>query len=426
MTHMNKNISLNYKNLLLKILGLWVGLLILFCGANLLIKRINNDNLRKNALKSELILEKEGNYARPVFDNALFQKDNFTDAIMISTSAYRTPESDILIDGLANPYYYSAGNDSTTQQATISGLQGKEYETCYYGRYWHGYNLTLIPLLSVMDIKDIRILNYVILIILAIVACALMWRKIKPVVSLFFIISLLVTAYPIVPLSFQFSTCYYITFIVSILLLIIPVKKLKDETCGIIFFITGAVTSYFDLLTTPLLTFGITSTILLLRRKRLPDWKIYFTTAICWGIGYAGLWASKWVLASLYTPIDFIYSASTAISQRGSSILTEPGIFTKDKILLAIIFIMLIVGGITLVKYTKGKRRTQALHALPIGITALLPMIWMLLIQNHSIVHFWFVWRIIGITVFCSLIFLYLCVKTRGFHAEDSRINTLL
>ena len=46
-----------------------------------------------------------------------------------------------------------------------------------YGRYWHGYMLTLKPLLSVFNYSQIRVVNAAVVAALALWLVVLLWRR---------------------------------------------------------------------------------------------------------------------------------------------------------------------------------------------------------------------------------------------------------
>lgn len=48
----------------------------------------------------------------------------------------------------------------------MTGTEG-EYQEAHYGRYWHGYQVVLAPLLTVFDLSQIRWLNAALQIALA-------------------------------------------------------------------------------------------------------------------------------------------------------------------------------------------------------------------------------------------------------------------
>lgn len=84
----------------------------------------------------------------------------------------------------------------------------------------------------------------------------------------------------------------------------------------------GLLTAYVDFLTFPLMSLGLPLVYLLNRSyaSKLKD-KILrvLQCGIAWGIGYAGMWASKWVVASLLLRRNLIREAVEQVVYRSSS-----------------------------------------------------------------------------------------------------------
>ena len=66
--------------------------------------------------------------------------------------------------------------------------------------------------------------------------------------------------------------------------------------------------------------------------------------------------------------------------------------------------LLLIVMILILVKKLKDKKTIAA--CLPIGLVALYPYIWYLVMSNHSQIHFWYTYRAQLVTLFGILMFL--------------------
>ena len=126
-----------------------------------------------------------------------------------------------------------------------------------YARYWHGYTVLLRPLLCVFNYWQIRMVNYILLSLLAMFTVFLLYREVGAKFALTFAVTLLISNFMIVPMALQFSTCYYIAFGAICLFLMGSrfTETAKDRI--LVFFLIGAVCSFMDLLTTPILTLGL-------------------------------------------------------------------------------------------------------------------------------------------------------------------------
>ena len=120
-----------------------------------------------------------------------------------------------------------------------------------YLRYWHGQISILRPLLIFFNLSEIYIINNIVFWSLTIALIIILIKKkhINLLVSL--LIGLIMCAAPIIPLCLEYSATFNIMLIVSIIVILI---ESKTKNLGLIFFVTGIVTNYFDFLTTEIIT----------------------------------------------------------------------------------------------------------------------------------------------------------------------------
>lgn len=355
-----------------------------------------------NARRSAALLCEEGDYYRPVKHAALLQRDNFTDALMISSTISKPKEISEWESMLYSPVYSLIDSTSMTHSCdSIARItSGREQFTESYARYWHGYKVMLRPMLSITNIRGIRIVNLILCLVLFGIAAWLIYTKVGRNICVVFALSMLLTGFPIITFSMQFVACYAISLIGIIIIGLMPQKKLDGfEPMYLLFIVLGGLTSFFDLLTAPLMTFGLPAVVALLRRNRLPDWKFLIGCGVMWAFGYAGIWSLKWLLTYEFLSDEIVASVMEAIECRSGSIsLTD---FGRKGILLCIIlaaFLILVLWG---VRAALQKRGTSIVKRyLSLIFLGLLPIIWILVMQNHSFMHYWFVWRIFSVSIF--------------------------
>ena len=101
---------------------------------------------------------------------------------------------------------------------------------------------------------------------------------------------------------------------------------MSNEKAGLLFFIIGGLTSFFDLLTAPLVTLGLPAIVLLLLRKKINrsgHFKDYVFILLCislsWLVGYAIIWVSKWLLASIFLHENILQDGFREVIQRTGS-----------------------------------------------------------------------------------------------------------
>lgn len=391
------------------------------------IKMIDSESLRQHALESELIIEEEqsqlmpppqplGEHLKfPDYTSTVYSTpDYFTDAIIISSTACRSDS--LHRDALGNPIW--TDSNFHFSNSAIKGLQGEYRPKYYYSRYWHGYTMFTTPALIAGNIWEIREMNLCLLWLLFAGVTLLIWTRLNAPTSLAFIIAMLGVGFQYVPYSMQYCTCFYIMLTASATLLLLPQRHLSAKTMMLIFFAIGGLTSYLDFLTTPLLTFGIPAVLALLRRNQLPDWRFLIGIGLCWGAGYAGIWIAKWVVSAIFTDLEIFREVFDSLKERTGTVdNSDNGYLSKiARIILAGIF----VAGMVALRWWRGDRERFKRY-LPLGAIAFLPFLWIGATINHSLIHYWFVWRIYAVSIFSIIIFL---LKTRISQTSNTHLTT--
>ena len=380
----------------------------------------------ENLYSSTKVIEQEGLY-REFFHFKLFQMDNFTDCymfnLMASADADEPVRSAMLNDDYKSNDYMSLAYD--TENVIKGDFKGLSKES--YGRYWHGYQVTLKPLMTIMDYSAIRILNYVLFSLLIVVCSWLIYRKIGKAACGLFVLSLVLINFPIVPLSLQFSTCFYLSFLSMIAVMVFPRLVEKDDNLYCTFFIIGGVTSFMDFLTTPQLTLGLPMIVCLLMSNRKDKWKYVIYISIAWALGYGLIWASKWLVGYLLTGTNILADAMESAKLRTSDVykgmhMTIGGILAfiwqaverKHLVLPFFGAIVVVVALILLyIKMIKSKK-VFGENVFLLLVVMIVP-IWFLVMRNHSILHGWFTWRAGLLSLYSLLLLVYYTVDWNRF-----------
>lgn len=214
-------------------------------------------------------------------------------------------------------------------------------------------------------------------------------------------------------LCLPFSFLYYIV-VCSCLVMLYYNLNISSKYWYFFLFI-GIFTSFFDMLTYPLITLGfplilyilLNDTTLLLKMKQV------LVASFCWGIGYVGMWLGKWVIASIFTRTNVLLEAYNSVKFRLSGHLVENpslaitmenaitrniDVFNNSiAIFLCEILFLTIIVMLCFNKKHKTKVKT-AIH-LPLLFVGLYPFVWWSVCQNHSIVHPYMAHRIFSITI---------------------------
>lgn len=346
------------------------------------------------------------------------QLDNSTDAAMLLHAVHESDEP-IAVRAAEGYRYISDGNAFLTLL-----LYGKtdpaELGSSPIARYWHGYLVVLKPLLMVLSYLDIRMFLMIVQGAMIAGVIAGLSRRNQERLIVPFLIALLFITPAITGMSLQFSTALCTFLLAMNALLWLPVRCFKGHGQAVFFLLTGMLTSYVDYLTYPLVTFGMPMVLALFlfpEKDALAEWKRFILLGICWGVGYFGMWAGKWVFASILGNEKWFWpNLLASIAERSSDTSADLtlsygdvlhavcGVFVKRAYLIAAF-----VGGLvwlirTLRHFSQyvsawGKRSVLL-------VIALLPFIWFFFTKNHSYNHAFYTSRTLAVTGFAFAAFL--------------------
>lgn len=305
-------------NKIKKVSLIYVSLISIFIISMAISYSLPNKNIINNTKESMPKLISEGVYPKVFFDSHKSQLDNFTDSWMLNM-AISADNKHPLKSSLANPY--KVPNDTKNQVDRLNkALYEEDTKVGEYSRYWHGYQIVLRPLLLLFNYEQIRYLNMFGLMALFMIVAYLLKRELGTRYVASFLISMVMIMFMISPMSLQFSGMFYMTFI-SMIVVLIYHKQIRNNNYLIyIFFIIGSVTSFWDLLTVPLLTLGLPLiTYILLEEKNnslITNTIDTIKASFIWAIGYGITWATKWVVATIVLKKNIISNALSKILSR--------------------------------------------------------------------------------------------------------------
>lgn len=378
-----------------------LGLLLLF-----LVFLIPTDNMEEHVKQSAYIMEKEPNNIE-IFSWCTSAVDNFTDSIMLMAAIDNNDVS--ILDKVINVYRANYDDESGCEALINYSKGGNLTSEISYARYWHGYLITLKPLLYFFNYGQIRIINLIFQISLTIILLYLMYKNNLKECIIPYLISYLMLMPYIIGISLQYSSCFYIFTIGCILLMLIPKEKLIKY--DYLFFLNlGIFTAYFDFLTYPITTLCIPLLFYILLNKN--DFKIssLIKLSICWGFGYLSMWASKWIIASLLTDNNIVLDAFNQISIRSGvgqkDISLIKCVVNNYYLILKTPFSILMIFYILYKLYKFDFKKLKSTYFLIFIIIAFMPLIWILVTANHSFLHCLFVNKICIITFMSAMFYL--------------------
>lgn len=399
------------KGILLLAAGVFVGTLLLMLAYMLPV-----DNEKRNTAYETLNQERwyprasvAGNYSEDYFHAWLPDVlDDTTDRIILHTA---------LDDREGNPL--------------VCAMESYSNYVGSYPYYWHGYVSVLRPLMLLFDYTELRIVNGIGQLILLLALSFLIGKEKGIRYVAMFVTSYVLLMPAAISMSLQFTWVFYITFIGTLLLL----RKrsfFSQKSRYVLFFLSlGMLTSYFDLLTYPLVTWGIPLVWWLVMDSSQQGESFWVKQVVCSGIGwiagYAFLWVMKWALATPVLNQNVFESAINEVFYRSGTLEGEvyslsgrlDALYTNWKHyeykIFAMILIIWLVWWICRTLINGGWKRDSKRWAFL--LTGFSGIVWYFVLANHTQIHHFFTYRIFGVSVLAFLA-IVLCSVPRTNEAQ--------
>ena len=404
-----KRLNTPIKMFLVLVFSMVVGVILLY-----LVFLIPTDPIYKHVKDSIHVFEIENTY--PIMDGKRAKiLDNWTDALMLGNAAFDNTDADTLHKALN--VYRPAYNDDNPTYSLIDYINGAEVERIsIYPRYWHGYQVILKPLLFMTDYLGFRSINQIVLLTLSALILAAMYKFGQRKIMSPFLLTLLFLRPKAIAFSLQYSAVFYITLTATLVSLVWNQRLRKGQGYLFFFLILGIITSYLDLLTYPVITLGIPLTMwLIMQEDSFTKKKVIKIVqySITWALGYFGMWAEKWLAASVLLQRNIFKDAISQAQFRVSGQISGEA-FTRlevvgrnlyygfSEILIPSGIILLAICLFILWKY-KMDFKTMCVHMIPYMLICLIPFTWYMVLRNHSYIHISFTYRALSVAVFSFL-----------------------
>lgn len=377
---------------------------------------IPTDSMTSKMQASSYILANEGTYTYITsYEEA--QLDNWTDSLMLLTASH--PRNESIWKSAVHTTRYNSWEYSPCQVlVSLYQADGTEISVADepYSRYWHGYLVFLKPLLYFCSYSAIRYIMMFVQLGLFTLLILKLAEENKMLVFPVFLAWLFLN--PVVTMmSLQYNSMFVVTFM-AMLVIAYKNQRWKNKQLyiwGIFFLITGAVSSYMDLLTYPLVTLGLPLLLWLslnYSESLKENLKKVISLSVFWAIGYSVMWGSKWILGSIITGENILKEASDTIQFRTSSTINEQTFSFNDvisrqlrcsyKVLWIIVIIAILVTVFSMVISTK---RQMFNVLIPCLVVAVYPLAWYAVLKNHSYIHYWFTYRELAIALYAGMTF---------------------
>lgn len=386
--------------------------------------------------ESGAIMISEGDYWMILPTDDTMRLDNFTDCIMMLTSAY-TGKHNALEEAAYSYRIYKKGaskQESCRLCGAVPKDQAKEH---VYTQYWHGYKVFLKPLLTFFNISQIRTLNMYLIVLCVSVIVLLMYQNQISAFIFPYLAGICFLNLPAVAQSLQYSTVFHLTSFALIMLLGFWKSTGFRKYLWLYFLLVGISTSYMDFLTYPIITMTFPLIVLFalnskngISLRKAAIQLIGFPAL--WGIGYGGMWGSKWLIATLVTGKNqFSYALKKVLERSGNTVggqkITYGDIMTimydylrKNALMYILVFMILIT--VLLVLISRGfMQKTKWIFAASFMILACYPFIWYAFLKNHSYQHHFFTYRSMASFVFAAGSFLLPLINWNKFKYNSRR-----
>ena len=398
--------------------------------------------MRRNVEKSVGDMLKSGDeIPEDAFSKYLWKsRETYTDAIMVQNAIERLPDKNAYEHAMWM-YHYDLEEDVWTPEDSLKAFceSHENVNNMYlhiYARYWHGYLLYLKPLLLLFSWKHVVWLELAVQIALMIWVLITAIRKQNAGVAAVTLGSFLFMKPVLVLISLTMSVCWILTLLAVEYMLLHHDRLHEKGQYPEFFLIIGILTSYFDFLTYPITTLGIPLCCYFLLENDRAWNNIKKLIGFCasWGIGYAGMWAAKWVIADLTLHTGTIKDAIWSIIGRTEAIGGRPrmngGVYVIGLNLqeypayigIAAGVLAAIAIGMLVVIIVTGKWKEIFAQLVPVVLIAAIPFVWIIAVQHHSALHARFTFRILSVAAAAAITFIVLNVKQAKKQQKSQKI----
>ena len=355
--------------------------------------------------------------------------DNSSDGFFLQYAVYDGEET-LWEKALLNYRYVVKGHTTPDAELTEQLTAGTEnLIKAPLSRYWHGYLVVLKPLLLFLSYQDIRMVNMIVQGgLLAWLLCLMCERGLKRYLPALTVAILALTPF-VMPLNMHYSVVYLIALLGMIAMLQWPGWIEGKLGSSMLFLLLGIATSYFDMLTYPLLSFGLPAVLWLLLSEKeggANALRTLIRIGLIWFAGYAGMWAGKWLLVAVFhSPAEavtalqsFTYRSSAEEYGRMATVLRNVDVLWRKPFKLLALAGAAMAAGVLLRRLCRRERLLASVKpglALSFLGLAVLPLAWYYILPNTNHVHYFFMHRALSVTVFALL-----CLATKLLERQEA------
>lgn len=312
--------------------------------------------------------------------------------------------------------------------------QGKPLESYSKLRYWNGLSVLVRPLLVSIGVNGLRIVAMLALLASILVLGRVLTRAVHRLAPLF-LLGPIAAGGDLLGLVEVFHHTLMLSIgILGVAALVHAAAKDGDwRDLGFLAFVVGSIYAFVDLMNFvpglwAMSASGVAAAVpaahgVATRSKRM------LVTVALWPTGYVSMWAGKWILAALaYSPSRVYDEISGQILKRidGQTAystgklaagLTRNFNYWLDQALVPTVLFasgtFAVVAVWRLIRGTRVQARTAAVIAAP----SLLVLGFLLLVNSHNEIHYWFEYRSLPMAL--GILLMALCAATGSSNADD-------
>ena len=442
---------------------LWTGPLCFACTLVVLVALFSLSSLlpssllKRNVLASAEQMQKEGMFYQIKTYDRRSEIHNYADAVTLNIMMQIGGEG-TLQEILKSPMYSRSGSFYTpTPDLLFESVSQDLPADAVYDRYWHGMAMVLRPLFLFLELKQIRILFVAVLLGLLALLSVQLWNcRLKGAVCFLWISALLVQL-PMVGLCVEYFPVWVVMLLSSFAVLH---RWDSSRTLCYVFIINGVSCAFFDFLTTETVAVVLPLALLVLLKKQngklgqmWTEVKNLLGYGLLWGVSYLGAFFTKWLLSGMVhgqerisvalssfwdrqgavaanTAIDSLYQGTfvrTSLEAAGGEHLPQmfsavlinirllcglSGKVSLEEMALIVLGIVLVMAGFAYLYRKQREELTQGYLLLLLGMA---PVARMMVMNNHSLEHCFFVYRSLFATIFCFGVGVYSIVNWKYF-----------
>lgn len=356
--------------------------------------------------------------------------DTYAESIMLQEAMISAENAELPAykAALVN-YYYQ--NDPTPRDSITKIINGEKLEKVGYGRYWHGYLVTLKTLLCFLTYPQIQWVNMFVQLFLLMLVCIQLGKRRMELFLFPFVVVFFWIQAPYLSLNLQFSTILFVLLFQLNFILAVDKGSKTNNFFDFFFLFSGIAVAFLDFLTYPVVTLGIPLVVWLIIHKPENAWnaiKTIIRFSFFWVLGYSVMWFGKWVLDYMINSHEIIDDVILQVQTRlgvtnGLTAISPVLVFRTvmgrpTKTLPMIIYAgvaVYIVYFFVRSGFSFSKNRFTA--CIPYLFVSLYPFIWMSILKNHCLEHNYFVYRILSVSWFALISMLTVFQKNSKNHS---------